>query len=449
MNVNGLLAMAVLSLTLAQAESLALANSNAFRIQNTRMQSAARRFELGIRDFFPQMELGFTTADTVNTAAQDSSSNQLSITLREPIYNGGRMLAQRSLARLEMTISQHSVAIARADILNDVWEKYHQVLALQGQRAVKKDALAQSKEQLGIARTEREIGMIREIDLVDVELSVSGQEIDLQSTEGDLETALYALKKSIGLSPDQELALEGNIDSSYGGIAINRSSSSFFAIAELNNLDLQTARYKVTQMETQLAMTRSRYLPQIDASVSFSVSGAGFPLQTPSLMLGVDIAFPDTIAPVKGSISAGAASPSSTARNTSVTTTPVQSITGVLDEVDAELQLEEARATANTLIKDLTFQIDQAISRYRRHVTTIGLERQGLALERKKLGILEQQVAGGSATRMDFLKERVLASNQEVKLLTDILGLFQDERSLEKLIGVEPGELARLAGAEP
>ncbi|MGA2975797.1 MAG: TolC family protein [Spirochaetia bacterium] len=435
-----------LPLSLMQAESLALAHSDALRIQNIRIQSSARRFALGIRDFLPQIELGFTTADTVNTAAQDSSSDQLSVSLREPLYNGGRALARRSLSRLELTLAQHSAAIARADILNDVWDKYHKVLVLQAQRAVKQDALTQSERQLEIARTERGLGMIREIDLLDVEVSVSGQEIDLQATEHDLEAALYALQKSLGLSPDQELALEGRIDSTYEGISIKRSGSSFFSIAQQNNLDLQTARYKVTQMETQLAMTRSRYLPQIDASISFSVSGAGIPLQTPSLMLGVDIAFPQTIVPVKGSVSAGTASPGSTARNTSVTAAPAQSITGILDEIDAELQLEEARAAVNALIRDLTFQIGQSISSYRRHATTVRLERQALALEQKKLRILEQQVASGSATRMDLLKERIQASNQEVKLLADILSLFQDERSLERQIGVEPGELALLAG---
>lgn len=438
----------LMSLSLAQAENLALANSDALRIQNMKIKSAARRLELGDRDFFPQIELGFTTADTVAIAAQDSSSDELSITVRQPLYNGGRTLAQRSLSRIEMTLGRHSASIARADILNDVWGKYHQVLVLQAQREVKAEALRSSQQQLDIARTEREVGMIREIDLLDVQLSVGNQEIDLQSTVNDLENALYALKKSLGISPDQAISLEGVIDSTYEGITIERSPSSFLSIAQHNNLDLQTARYKVTQAETQLAMMRTRYLPQIDASVSFSVSGDGFPLQTPSMILGVDLSFPDTRAPVKGSLSGGSSSPGSKIRDTSLTAAPVQAITGILDDVDAELQVEETRTAVDALTRDLSFQIGQSVSSYRRHALTIRLERQTLELEQKKLRILEQQVASGSATRADLLKERTVASDQEVKLLADILSLFQEERSLERLIGVEPGDLIRLAGAD-
>ncbi len=438
-----------LSLTLSQAEKLALSNSDTLRIQDLKIQSSARRFALGVRDYLPQLELGFTTADTVNVAAQDSPSNQLSITVREPVYNGGRTATQRSLAQLQLTLTQHGAAIAREDVLNDVWDKYHQVLVLQSQRTVKLGALTQSRQQLAIAGTERGLGMIREIDLLDVELSVSNQEIDLQSTDTDLESAMYALKKSVGLSPDQDLTLEGKIDSNYEGISIGRSASDFFAIAQRNNLDVQSAGYKVTQMEAQLAMARSRFLPQIGASLSFSIAGPDFPLQTPSLVLGLDISFPEATAPVKGSASGGATGPTGATRNTSLTVDPLQSVTSGVDDLDAKLQLEEARAAVRALTKDLSFQIGQTISTYRRHMTTIGLERQTRDLEQRKLKILAQQVSSGSATRADLLKEETQAANQEVQLLSDILTLIRDERGLERLLGVEPGQLVRLAGSTP
>ncbi len=438
-----------LSLTLAQAESLALNNSDTLRIQDLKIRSSARRFALGIREYLPQIELGFSTADTVNVAAQDSASNQLSVTVREPIYNGGRTESQRSLARLQLTLTRHSSAIAREDVLIDVWDKFHQVLVLQSQRAVKLDALTQSRQQLAISRTERDLGMIREIDLLDVELSVSNLEIDLQSTDTDLESALYALKRSVGFSPAQDLALEGTIDSGYEGISIERPVSDFLAIAERNNLDLQSAGYKVIEMEAQLAMARSRFLPQIGASLSFSIAGPDFPLQTPSLVLGLDISFPEAAAPVNGSLSGGPTGPAANTRNTSLSVNPLQSVTGVLDELDAKLQLEEARAAVRALTKDVSFQIGQMISAYRRHTTTIGLERRSCDLQRRKLRVLAQQVASGSATRVDLLEEQTQAADQEVKLLSDILTLMRDERALERLLGVEPGGLVRLAKSKP
>ena len=436
----------LISLTLKDAERIALSNSESLRIQNLRIQSASRRFTLGIRDYLPQLELGFATANGVNIGALDTPSDQLSISLREPIYNGGRTIVQRSLARLELILSQHASTMARGDVLNDVWDKYHQVLVLEAQRAVKEDALGQSRRQMEIAQTERGLGMIREIDLLDVQLSVSNQEMDLESTENDLEQAFYALKKTVGLSPEQQLELAGRIDSSYQGIRIDKPGSWFFAVAQQNNSDLQSASYKVTQMEAQVAMAHAQFLPQIGANVSVSVSGPGFPLQTPAFSVGLDISFPQSIAPVKSSGSGGMTGQSATSGNTSVTANPLQSITGFLDDIDAELSLQEARAAVRDLTRDLRFQVGQLITGYQRQTAAIALGRRSLDIEQKKIRVLTQQVRDGSATLSDLLKEQAQASDLEVKVLSDILTLIRGERSLERLIGVEPGELVRLVG---
>jgi outer membrane protein TolC len=437
---------ATILLTVKDAETMALSNSESLRIQNLRIQSASQRFALGIRDYLPQIELGFATSNGVNVGALDTPSDQLSISLREPIYNGGRTAMQRSLARLELILSQHSTVVARGDVLNDVWDKYHQVLVLQAQQAVKQETLAQSRAQLEIAQTEHTIGMIREIDLLDVQLYVSNQEMDLESTDNDLEQASYALKKTLGVSPDQKLELAGRIDSSYQGIPIDKPAPYFVAIAQQNNSDLRTAAYKVTQMEAQVFMTRLQFLPQIGATVSFSVSGPGFPLQTPAVSVGLDISFPQSVAPVKANGAGGMTSPASTIGNTSLTADPLQSVTGFLDSVDAELALQEARAAVRELTRDLRFQVGQLITGYERQSATIKLGRRSLDIEQKKIRVLTQQVAGGSATRSDLLKEQTQAATLEVQVLSDIFALIRGERALEKLIGVEPGGLTRLVG---
>jgi outer membrane protein TolC len=442
----GLPAPARAAVSLSQAENLALAHSDSYRAQSLRVQSSSRRIALGIRDFLPSLSIAFTTDDVVSTAAQDSLSEELSLTVSQPLFSGGRTVARRALARLELALARHSLAKARSDVLNAVWELFHTVLVLRAQAAVKNDSLAQSRRQLAIAGSERASGMIREIDLLEVELAVSNQEVALQETETDLDSSLYALKKCLGMQPDEDLALEGSMDSTYGGIVIRRTGSSLASIARLNNLDVLAARYAITQRETQLSMLLGQSLPDVAANVAVSVSGAGLPLQTPSLMLGLDISFPQPSAPVKASALGGMPRPGSRERYATLSVSPLESVTGALDASDARLQLAEARTALDSLMRDLGFQIGQSLKGYQRHVTTIALERRGVELERRKLLILEQQVASGSATRVEYLKERVTAADREVSLLSDIMSLIKEERALERLIGLEPGALERLEG---
>jgi outer membrane protein TolC len=435
-----------ISLTLEEAEGLALSSSETLRLQGLALASAARRLSLGIRDYLPQIELAASSSDTVNVAAQDSRSSEVSVTLRQPVYNGGRTALQRSLSRLQLALSRHSLEVARSDVLNDVWERYHTVLVLEAQRAVKRDSLARSRQQLEISRKERELGMSREIDLLDVEIAVSGQEIDLEAADNDLEQALYGLKKSLGLSPGQDLVLEGSIDSRYQGMAIGRPVSFFTAIARENNLDLQSAAYAITEMEAKVSMARSLFLPQIRTSITLSLSGPGLPLQTPALGFGIDLSFPQTASPVEAGVTAQASGADSTSRGVTASAAPLQSVTSRLDDSDALLQLESARAAWKTQARDLDFQVGQLLSTYARQSTAIRIGRRSLDLEQRKLRIIGQQVEDGSATRMELLREETQAADREVQVLSDVLGLLKTERSLERLLGIDPGGLALIAG---
>lgn len=437
---------AALRLTLSQAEQLALANSDALRVQRLKNESAAERVRLSVRAYLPQIQLGLTTGSTVNVGAQDSGTDELSLTVKQPLYDGGRTHMQRELSVLQLTLNRHTYRVARESLLSAVYAEFYQVLVLQAQRKVKEETLANTRRQLKIARAELKIGMVTEIDVLDTELSVSNQEIDLQSTESDLENATYSLQKSLSLSPDQPVALEGTIDSGYNGVAIRWKPQRFLSLAESHNLNLQNARYQVRKQQVQVRVARSEYLPQVSASVGITVSGQNFPLQTPGATFGLDISFPQPSAPVQASVSGGQSGATSANQNSSFTINPLQSITGGLDRADAENALEQARSQEKTLLRDLSFQIRQAISQYRRQQETIRLERQSVRLEHRKLAIMKQQLANGSTTYVDYLTEQATAENDQVQLLSDILALIKDERSLESLAGIAPGSLAALQG---
>ena len=435
-----------MALSLREAEVLALRSSDALRIQELQGEAAEERYRLGIRDYLPQLQLGFTTSGTVNAAAPDSACDELSMTLQQPIYNGGRTARQRALARLEIQLSRHAYRAARADALATAWDQFYQVLVLEAQLAVKQRYLAQSRSQLEIARTERSLGMIREIDLVDTELQATNQEIDMRLTESELLSARFTLKKTLGLSPDQELALAETIDTDYEGTAIDTPPSFLLRMAEGGNLDLQTARFRVSQAEAQASLAKSRYLPQVSATLTLSVSGEGLPLQTPGLSLGFAIAFPESEAPARASLSRGVTASRSTTRNESLTVNPLQSVTGFLDETDARLELAAARSAAAALRKDLAFQIAQGISGYSRQQQSTRLERRSIELERRKLQVMNREVESGAATRVDCVKEESIAADLEARHLASILTLLRNERSLERLLGLDPGELARIEG---
>lgn len=455
-------------ITLAEAENLALTTSSDLRIQKLQNEAASERNRLSIRDYLPQLQLGFTTENEINQAAPDSDSDQLSVTLQQPLYNGGRTAMQHALNRLQLLVSRHSFDVAREDLLDRVWQQFYQVLALQAQLAVKRSSVEASRKELAIARSEKAQGMIREIDLVDAELAESNQEVDLQSTEVGLEQARYALKKTLGLAPGEAIDLEGKIDLSYKGLDLDKPATFFIPVAMEHNLDLETDRFKERQAEAQVRIANSQYLPQVSAVVGVTVSGQHLPLQTPGLTLGLNISFPEPEAPIQTSFSESSSGPLlstqsvpstvsplysesssgplSMTRSSSFSVTPFQSVTGYLDRADARFKLEQTRETTKSLVEDISFEVAQSISQYSRQQKRIGLERRSVRLEKEKLAIMREELTVGEATYVDYIKEETQGADLETQLLSDILTLVQDERSFEKLLGIEPGSLAGLLG---
>ncbi len=434
------------ALSLREAESLALQSSVALRIQGLQGEAAEERYRRGIRDYLPQLQIAVTAANTVNLAAPDSTCDELSVTVRQPVYNGGRTARQRALSRLQIQLNRHSYRAARAEVLSTAWDEFHQVLVLEAQLAVKRRHLEQSRGQLAIASSERSLGMIREVDLVDTELQASNQELAVRVTEGELLLARYSLKKTLGLPPDHSLLLSGAVDADYEGFSFDCPPALLLATAEEGNLDLQRARFRVAQAETVGALARSRCLPQISANLTLSVSGERLPLQTPGMSFGLTVAFPESDTPIQADLGGAAAGSRSTTKNASLAVSPFRSIVGSLDETEARLELEAAREALEALQRDVAFQVVQGIAGYGRQQETVRLERRSIELERRKLEIMRREVATGAATRVDYVKEEAIAAELEAGHLASILTLLRVERSFERLLGLDPGGLARLAG---
>lgn len=432
-------------ISLAFAERLALSGSAELRLRELEVRAAERRYRLEARAWLPQLEVAFTSQARVDRFAPDSSGNELRLTLAQPLYNGGRTVAQRSLARLELVLGRRSVEATRAETRAKVRDQFYQLLALEAQLAVRQGYLCQGRRELAIARTEHEAGIARALDLLDSELQVSTLELERQKSEGSLAEAAFAFKRSLGLSPDREVSLDGALDPSYDGIQFDLAPSLLVRLAEEGNLELETARSRVTAAAAQAALARGRALPQVSASLALSLSGERLPLSSPGLAFGLAVSFPQPDAPGEAEVVQSATGGDSRSRNASLTLNPLQSLSGFADASDALLALERARAELADLRLTVRFQVAAGIADYRRRQEAARIERRSIELERRKREVMRMELERGLTTRVELLKEELLAADMESRHLDSVLALMRGEWAIERLIGVAPGELALVA----
>ena len=208
-----------LSIDVATALRMSLDSSADLLSLEDQVSAAVLSLKLGLRDCFPQLSLGYLDSTNIVTGGPDATSIQWTVTVRQPLFDGGRFLGGSADSRKPTSCFKGGPSRTKgAEIIDAVDSAYHRVLMLERKLALQKDTLAITDQELEIARAQYGLGGIREIDLMESELQRSSLDISILSSEADLEESEFNLKQLLGLRSEVALVLVDDFDAGYGGM---------------------------------------------------------------------------------------------------------------------------------------------------------------------------------------------------------------------------------------
>jgi outer membrane protein TolC len=432
------------AISIRDAEKAALANATDLRLSFLRSRAAIRAYRFGVRDLLPSLSFEIDESQSVVMNAPDSAAKIWSITIGQPVFSGGRVLRQRALSAIQLALQARDYADQQDSLLDTVHELYYRVLVQKEKLSIQHDVRRTTKEQVRIARTEREIGDILEVDLLDAELELSSIDLEIRAAETLLEEYEYQLKQVLGMDPDELLRLEGGIDTDYAGIVLPRDKDFFFKIAAENNTDLKKQDLEIRKAREQLRSLQSWYLPDIDLEVTLYASGVRYPLQDPGLSGKLNLSFPLRPFPLSSSISAGGTPGKSLNLGRTAGVGFLQDIGYWTDRTVGILAYQESQIKRENLSENLEFDIYKAIARYEQSKNAVELKRRNIELMAKKVFIMERQVELGGIKRIDYLQAQTQLAREKSGLVEQVLQVLDDERAFERLLGVRAGELKRI-----
>ena len=154
-----------------------------------------------IRQFAPDQDLN----DIRPGAWEDNYGT--TITVVQPIYNGGARWASVSLAQAVEMGSRYSLEERKQDVILDTKKAYFNVLKAQEMVALMREALQSTREHLESARKMLKAGMRSRADVLRWEVKLAGDEGNLVRSENTLAIAQAALKEVMGVSFEEEFDL--------------------------------------------------------------------------------------------------------------------------------------------------------------------------------------------------------------------------------------------------
>ena len=255
-------------LSLADVVDLALRNNPATRASWAQARAAADLFGSERGAYFPTVNGLASVARTrspatANRAAGERTEYGPSLSLNYLLFDfGGRSgsveRARQSLFAANLT---HNANLQNTVLNAEV--AYFTYMATSALLAAERSAIAEARANLTAAQQRNRVGLATIADVLQARTALSQEQLNLETTQGNLQAARGALASALGLPANLPFDLEPLADSiPVRALAI--SVDSVINAALRNRPDLAAARAQAAAAAAQIRVARSEQLPSLN-----------------------------------------------------------------------------------------------------------------------------------------------------------------------------------------
>ena len=259
-----------LELTLQTCRQMALAHNEDLQRADNEVRQAELDKEIAFRAYLPKLDgtatgTYMTDMDMMGMELQMRGMYMAGITLMQPLYAGGRIIAGNKLARIGRECAEENRRKTRMEVIADADNAYWTYIAV----AKKVQMLGSYRTQMDTVCRQAEValaaGMGVENDLLRIQTKQSEIRYQLQKARNGLDLCRLALCNVLGQPLDTEIV---PLDTLIEVAAPEHMDESIAARPELTLLNKQ-----VEAGEQQVKMARADVLPQIGLSAGYLYYG--------------------------------------------------------------------------------------------------------------------------------------------------------------------------------
>jgi len=430
-------------LSFAAAAGLAVEASVELRNEYQTLAMREGAWKWGIRPFFPR--LGFTASedDKVSEIGPDSYRKNYTANVEQLLWDGGRLSFSRKMEKAEIGFAGSKLKQAAADIADAAVSVYRDVLQGRLLIDIRKKTLESLEEQLRILRQEYDLGLARQLDLTEAEITVAMAGLEIRALSIDLEESEWRLKEKLGL--EKLPVLTERIDTRRSlKLPLPLMAGSF---AESRNQDLASLRFSLAMREAEVRAASRSWIPSLRMTGNVGINGSHYPLSRYNWSVGLSIDFSSPW--LSGSFDAAAGREPPYDKNASIRQTliPAPDPGAMYSVRSAKLALAHEHSRYETLIREVHAAAERAVQKCelldRKRIVALN----ALELEGEKLRLAELKLSLGEITRIDMMEARLDYAGQEAAVVEAAVAVLRAERELEKFLDLSPGELSLFSEA--
>ncbi|HOP08359.1 MAG TPA: TolC family protein [candidate division Zixibacteria bacterium] len=190
---------------------------------------------------------------------KDQDYRTASVTLVQPLFTGGKIVAAKKAANAEKHAAEDELAKIENEITQETINNYLAVILLQQVVQTRENVLSGMERHRSNAQRLAEEGLIARYDLLRAEVAVADAGVNLFDDRNRLELAKVALRNTLGLDDDAPIVIADTL--LYHPVA--DSLAEFHARAYDQQPILQMIAEKKKAASQKYAVERSSFLPQL------------------------------------------------------------------------------------------------------------------------------------------------------------------------------------------
>ena len=424
------------SMDLKQAIKLGVKNNLNLTFDQEETRVAFKNLRMKYREYLPSVNVGYSVNDTVTYYADDTHSRQISAGIKQMIYDKGILKASIKIEKERLELETKKNNLSRETFIYSIIDKYKNVLELEKELEITRQARDVVAQQVKIGLMERNIGEITQFDYIELELALADMEIQISQISHKLTQSYLDFATVMNMSPDEIPSLLGELNYYYNGCI--SGTEDYYAKQALNNsLELKEIEFSMHKAGSEYSILKKKYLPEISVSFNAAVSDNSFPLSEKSFSVVLNLDFDTPGLP--GSISAGIGKNSSDQRYR--TFSADADIMGNSDllytEASGKVAYDRARWNCDKYARECCNQVAERYRAISVLMRNIDIARKRIELEEKKVGIEELKVQLGEEKRIDYVESQIELAQNRIQVFRAISDLYSQEMALMNLCGLD------------
>ncbi len=259
-------------LTLAEIVDLGLRNNAQTRLAWANAQTAAAAYGSAKGEWLPTIDADVTgqRVKTVASAGRVSVRQSVftpSATLSYLLFDFGGRTGRVAGARERLLAAGFTHNAAIQDVVLQIQVGYFQYIANRSLLVAQRTTLAEAQANLEAAEERRRVGLATIADVLQARTAASQAQLNLQTTEGGLQTARGALALALGLPAN----LPYDVDSSAAAVPVAPLADSVDALigsALQGRPDLAAAQAEASAARAGIGELRSDLLPSLQLTAT-------------------------------------------------------------------------------------------------------------------------------------------------------------------------------------